>query len=136
MNKEEQLQELTQKIARYVPDIMELKFGCRLINKSNVVKLRVIKERFDSMVMVNDWDGWFDYNFINNHFEIIGRDITLEDVLIALRESQTNHIYTIDIFGNWECEKGLLKSEYNWDLGKQLHEQSEETITALNKLIK
>ena len=65
---------------------------------------------------------------------VLKRDITLEDVLRCLEEKFKDNDY---------CKK--RKSVYNafscfevvrmWQLGKPLHEQSEETIKELNKLI-
>ena len=65
------------------------------------------------------------------------RPITLEDVLRCLGG---NRAYFVDSDSGCFYRSNLSKGTYeylgfNWQLGKPLHEQSEETIKELNKLI-
>lgn len=59
------------------------------------------------------------------------RPITLEDILRCL--SGKEKCYCVNCYGEFSlCPSSL---GFNWQLGKPLHEQSEETIKELNNLI-
>lgn len=67
------------------------------------------------------------------HYEDV--DITLEDVLRCLCEKHKYYNEDIVILtdGTIGSKDGTIQAK--WQLGKPLHEQSKETIKALNKLI-
>jgi hypothetical protein len=73
------------------------------------------------------------------HYEDV--DITLEDVLRCLAKNGNG--YFVDCKGRVnnlydDKGRGCFDEDFyycNWQLGKPLHEQSEETIKELNKLI-
>ena len=137
-------QELTNKIHTLVPETMELTDGCRVNiwwmdtpldrpydpdEEGVIVSLREFRDN-------GSWNGKYRSCIENNvcgHYEILGHDITLEDVLRAIgntKNAQTvlssnlvTRIYVLDCGG------------VDWHLGKPLHLQSEETITWLNKII-
>lgn len=157
--------ELVEVIVKAVPDIMEIKHGCLLKPKVGKCTFMVLAQTKDHVQVLNTFameyehigpDGnpiqwvWKDKGAnkaivtFAERFEILGRPITLEDVLRALKESKREWIYAIDCYGNlleynpeegWEVEV----HEYNlfkWHLGKPLSEQSQETITFLHSLLK
>jgi len=69
------------------------------------------------------------------HYEDI--DITLEDILLFLEDTVAYKV-VCSVFKNYLLigKPGCLnKNAIKWQLGKPLHEQSEETIKELNKLI-
>lgn len=117
------LQELTNKIKKIIPEI----------------------EDFDKYDIVNGVEG---KSLYKNDKRIAGnkpwgggtsiaefkveRPITLEDVLRCLNKS-LNSSYQIRDTG--EILIMGIPSDIYWTFGKPLHEQSEETIKALNKLI-
>ena len=118
------LQELTNKIKKILPEIDELVFGCyyKVKNRKGIFRIRSSQE----VDVIRAMD-----------IKIIGRDITLEDVLRCLGG---NRAYFVDSDSGCFYRSNLSKGTYeylgfNWQLGKPLHEQSEETIKELNKLI-
>lgn len=86
------LQELTTKIQKLIPQIMELKFGCRVKvnhynNKTAVVASKRLSSKgniallFDDEAQSTPCGGW---NYDPKHIEILGRDITALDLLKCL----------------------------------------------------
>lgn len=141
-----------------VPEIMELKFGCRLKDKSDNEDYLFVDWHFNTCPTVipvaalgktpfEDGCSWQDTIFsmgdvsnekIKNPFgaestyEILGRPITLEDVLLLLRSitpkvnplrSNTHPAYV---------ESSVIK---RWKLGLPLSEQPPETIDFLASLL-
>lgn len=129
----------------------ELEFGCRIIVKSGLIKnseQTIIDLDLDDTKLTNPegciktiykTDAGQDF-YIEEITEILGQDITLERVLMALGE-------------NWfagkgfkEDSKGIIfrqrKEEFErwpivlWNLCKPLHEQSEEALLKLIEILK
>lgn len=140
------LEELKQVIQEANPEIMELKFGCRVLCKD---KTRVIysdkskkqwwlclennyQERFKKYLVKTDegnfglGDGEYaDYEGVE---EIIGRDIQLVDVLIALKEKWLKGAgFSLEI-----KQRDLIRI---WNLKGTLDNQSEETINLLHSIL-
>jgi len=137
------LQELQQKIISAVPSIVELKFGCEINRLGEYYNPKKLREYFVGMfsdkisiVRETKLGTWLPFEVPKELFEkwtIIGRPILLEDVLIALSIKS----------GQYLTEKGKFvfinddgNYEFEWLLNTPLHLQSEETISAINKLIK
>lgn len=126
---DDKLQKLTKAIQKAVPEIMELKFGCRILTTRGK-ELFVSNENID---IIKSFD---------TEIEILGRPITLEDVLVAMRKKHDRDI-TIDargVFLSYEDDEKLdtrnfLQTDFSWQLNKPLHEQSKETIDFLYDLI-
>jgi hypothetical protein len=124
------LKELTKIIQEAVPEIMELGWGCHVEHKETGNIAKVIR-----------------YVEVNNEIEIdclaymvdadsaisLGRDITLEDVLIALREKDTEWACTCT--GIFLRLGGFEIGGCSWELNKPLHEQSPKTIDFLHGLL-
>ena len=150
-----QLEQLSEKIKKAVPEIMELKFGCQVkVNypeyeegvgesqvyhqPSNSVIFKIADEDY---VRNNDYEEFvgdfrnFDKNYIGTiedySFEVLGRPISLEDVLMAL-EMKLYEEFGIEDINNTSEEVGILKV---WELGVPLSEQSEEVINKLNEIL-
>lgn len=125
------LQELKQKTIKYVPEIMELKRGCRINLKYSGEAIFIDTEEYytTSFILKNNL-----INTTTEEYKIIGRDITLEDVLIALEYCK--EFIAIDTRGDFINNIDGFSIGIRWDLGKTLDEQSEETIKILNKIIK
>ena len=97
-----------KRIQELVPSVMALEFGCVL--KNGTATSRVIKERFDGTVMINDWDGWQDKKMIEENFEILGKPITLAVILLAIEKKNKAMLeLTVvewgDILGFWNLSK-------------------------------
>jgi len=102
------LQELTNKIKKIIPEIEE-----------EIVEQEQITEQAGDFIRQSQRPS--------GKTNVYERDITLEDVLRCLDKD-----YKVDARGNIEyCREWVCP----WHLGKPLHEQSEETIKELNKLI-
>ena len=131
MNK---LQQLEAKIQEAVPEIMELKFGCRVLLE-NDVKRTILKD--------NNGKGYY-FSVLENDLtliregieEILGRPITLEDVLMAIDISKKKTPLVVGINGEFseEIQNGW-KGHETWKLGSPLQDQPEETIDFLHSLI-
>jgi hypothetical protein len=133
---EQTLAELTAKIVEAVPEITELREGCRLVNEGDAWHEHAVitmggcmfngttkkKEKYDPKI-----------------WKTLGRPITLEDVLIALQAK--NGIHEIAYYAartGTDIQKLNIcfkAHETNWTLGKPLSEQSPETISFLHSLL-
>jgi len=129
----QKLEELKQKIVEAVPEIMELKTGCR-------VKLKIKDDWFKNpeqiftiarkevMFKPSTWSlvEVHQASFDETNFEILGRDITLEDCLITIEKG---------LPAPWipaRCKIALMNY---WLLGQPLHLQSEETLLFLHSIL-
>lgn len=115
-----------------------LVFGCEI--KSKITE-EYIPIEIDEDFMIGN-ECYFDdsrhlividaYDFRLDEFQIIGKPIMLDDLLLA--------IYKIDIFielinnGDYVSIRTGANSFVTWHLGKQLTEQSEETKDKLNTI--
>ena len=137
MNK---LQQLEAKIQEAVPSIMELKFGCEVLvqiddefrEKNVVSKMGVNEIGIDVEGNFHDIEAIKEADFI----EILGRPITLEDVLMAIDISKKKTPLVVGINGEFseEIQNGW-KGHETWKLGSPLQDQSEETIDFLHTLL-
>ena len=164
------LEELTAKIVRAVPEIMELKFGCLLKPKIGECTFMFLAQTKDHIQVLNTWkmefehigtDGnpiqWCwkkkgankDIITFDERFEILGRPITWEDVMIALDKSEDGHNIGItaqgmliivhtptgDDYMQYEEIGDDNNSIVIWKPGVPLHLQTPETIAFLNDLL-
>lgn len=143
------LEELTEKIQKAIPEIMELKFGCVLDDIVLNGEYRgygvVIKDnRENGLYMSIDAGEQLEFEVhMNDKFsaKILGRDIMLDDILIIL-----NILCGLEVYSEEYCTgakfyiRTFLGSETSekmeWILGKPLHLQEEKTIIALGNIIK
>ena len=152
----QQTQEVKEKIIEAVPEIMELKFGCRVfieqcIWKSNVdgydafgtVIRKIENTDYKQLdVSLDDYDGdilnvWENDGY---DFKVLGRPIQLADVLRAINAKDGNgEFYCIDAQGDFgePTPEGVAMFGVKWDLSKDFDGQSDETKTFIyNILIK
>jgi hypothetical protein len=141
----QKLQELKMKIAEYNPDIMELKEGCILVNKKDAEAHKILRNVLGGDIFIATTNLGLKCKEINREYiykdcEIIGRDINLEDILMALGidcdnvEKKFGFRKAIEdlIFG-WFDKK--TKRFESWIFGKPLHEQDEPTINLLHNIL-
>ena len=152
----ENYEQLKKEIIKAVPEIMELKFECRVLLDDKKKHQSIVSIVTDTGIFYKlgiHYDGKkFETNlglvgrdFRYEFYEVIGRPIKLEDVLIALSE---NNIVTelgifIDIMGRfWKIEpcygKNKMRIVSRWQLNKDLDwhwENKKETIEFLYNLI-
>lgn len=159
------LESLRSKIIKTCPDIVELEFGCYIQNvfwygseadkKKGVIDWiktghfkngregTVVKDlRSDFLPMWVDYGDQVDFTIEADDivsFEIIGRPITLEDVMRTLNFDLNGYIYANNAI---YCAPLIDKKWVNdnkicdWLLGKPLDQQPQETIKSLDELIK
>ena len=131
MIKENKLGQLTKEIQSAVPSIMRLEMGCKIeneegffmLNGSNLIQiykgtkhevnyLRDEKLRMYKKQIMKD--------------DILGRDITLEDCLIAIKKNAKYGKNLSSIY---------LLLDKHWQLNTPLQKQEDETINFLHSLI-
>ena len=130
------LAELTEIIQKAVPEVMELKFGCKIQYKIQLGRIIDTDEqthiRIEFMGYIKHvTKAMIEYD---TTIKILGRDIQLADVLRAIGE-----YYLVTGSGEFaknvssDVRKGAFEycNTPPWNLGKSLHEQSEETISFL-----
>lgn len=132
--------------AKANPEIMEISFGCDLkrndqygsiykcVNEhgfaNNNKKVWLNSVPFGAMEVERERIGK------GLDFEILGRPITLQDVLLAL-ENVEKYIL-VDVIGNMythDANDGSLIDEGIWNLRASLEDQSEETLQFLADLL-
>lgn len=119
--KSQLLKEVSEKIIKAVPEIRELNFGCELKMEYSGTVI-VFKDEKPYPKIIN-LDG--EIFSTTEEFEIIGRPITLEDVLRAV--DNLERIVLMDSL--------LSDNKTKWILGQPLSNQSEETLEWLNKIL-
>lgn len=144
---QEKKQSVKEAIIRAVPSVMDLKFGCRFFFKGNnngVIALTDKRwKRFQFFYQLRELEPIHDslrYDDIVKDIEIIGRPITIADVLIAIEKSD-NEIFLnyanggIAIrYNDYRTKNGINKSAV-WDLSQDFDHQSEETYDFLWSLL-
>ena len=167
LNNMTNLQSLTAKIKKVIPEIDELKFGCKLnVMKSRLfigdafikevwtivgfeskypqLKLFIAKREYCShetemLSCINKIGEEIDWQF--RDVEILGRDITLEDVLIYLQEENDwliNGFISVSSNGNFYIDSpdDRMITSFKWEFNKPLSLQSPDTIKYLDEIIK
>ena len=140
---ENKLEQLKEKIWEAVPEILELKFGCWVKKYQDI---GIILDK-DSVYFRKSWmdDGQNIYWIQDDdNFEILGRPITLEDVLVAFEIIFIRNVQEkMSPRREWELQSNLqltfedtaMKIIKKWRLNKPLDQQSEETINFLCEVI-
>jgi len=129
MNK---LKELKEYIQKEIPEILELKFGCEITGDDKHPKL--IYVGFNSNqhgLFIPEIQALLFVNKIET--EIIGRPITLEDVLRVIEKNRD--YVTINLIGDYLLFQSQRIGTKSWKLGLPLDQQSEETTNFLWDLL-
>jgi len=138
---------LEKAIIKAVPSILDLKFGCRLLD---------LKHQFFgnpdpiNCVICDDWSSDEEDRCIEHYrgryketvknikdetkYKIIGRDITLADILIVLGKKYYGNKYNIDLHGAI-VKNGSDRVIAVWDLTKTLKDQLKEIKDFLSDLL-
>lgn len=145
MTTPEQIKYITERCIAANPSILDLVFGCEIICKYDYAKIYseniMLDDVGDKYVNVSPTLQGNDMIYIDdNNFEIIGREIRLADVLLAINNrgeqiigwhmSTTGHFYKTLMNGSH-----IAQSE-SWNLlSDSLSSQSPETIAFLYELL-
>lgn len=123
-------EKIKRAVIKAVPEVMELKFGCKVqthIYPSYPIELTVFRKEYKTgVVSCLDKENELCY-LSENDIEILGRPITLADVLIVVRK------VGYDSTEEWQWTlSNILDS---WNLTKTLEDQSEKTLEFLAGII-
>lgn len=149
------LERLTNKICALIPEIKELKFGCKVKCENHIYKVIHEFDHHDSNYIrleLNRSLYFFDIDFFNKKFIIIGRDITICDVLRALKITYSHNKVCYDEWRMFPFKEntnefifaGTIKDgEYAWRSfyecwnleNNALHLQSESFINWLCEIM-
>lgn len=136
------LEELRKEIIKSNPDIVEIKLGIKVSDGyiiGRVVSCNSEKKNSEVTSVIISRKPFYEEHatfqayetdFLKENFEIIGRDINLDDILKCYKE-----VFRKNYGGIFRTEANLLEVLSVWELGKPLHEQSEATINVLHNLI-
>lgn len=151
-------EKLTARICELVPGIKDIKRGCLFScdNKFSgnkeiyfITALEIFSEKefiamavpvlgvIDKLRSIEDCHK-FDERILKKPFEIIGRDITLEDVLIAISKIYSEQDRPSVVFTPYKGVRVYGVGDEQicfWETGKHLHLQSLETQEAIYKLL-
>jgi len=146
LTRQEALDKINAACVKANPAILELKFGCKL---SDGQEEKIIVDangqywccndgtKFNRAALMSYEKG--DRVFLNwKVFFILGRDIQLADVLLALHKEFTSDLSLYEamdklihpIWGN-----GKIRFEQKWNLLKPLHEQDDPTLFFIADLL-
>jgi len=141
-----QKQRLEEKVREAVPESMELKFGCRVVRST---------EEYIFLHMSDEMTGDIEKDmkqcaqlyceksdkivFTTKIDKILGRPLTLQDVLIGLQGVDNQRFWISDrgeILSpdDWEFRKIPMQGRI-YDLTKDYHHQSDEFYTFLYELL-
>lgn len=139
-------EQLHKRICELIPEIKELKFRCKVIlfseeYSNNQSQYLVLDKRdikgLDTIVELceKNNNGVSSISYKEKRFlKIIGRDITLEDCLLAIGEGYAGEMTEIregKLYWKFDSDEPM----FNWQLNKPLQEQSEDTQKAILALI-
>ena len=139
------LEQLKKKIVEKVPEIMELKFGCKVwIDDSKKDGEYSIWEYIGDIDIYSNQDTiwkclystfatniWSNFQLEGKPYVILGREITLADVLRAIDDKINSRSFKV--YPNGLLEHGV--KEVKWNFSQPLSGQSEETIDFLLTLL-
>lgn len=130
----QQKEELIAEITKAVPEILDLKFGCKLRTKFGCI-FKVWQVVGNNKIRTEL--GEFTKEQVKE-CKIIGRDITLEDVIVVLfkgdKWSVSVHHGSLGCFLRVGCN-GIDLGVIKWRLGKPLQDQRDDVWEFLYNLI-
>jgi len=126
-----------QKIQELVPEIMELKFGCEFMvfdNKRIIVTIENedVRNLSGDVVFTNS----IEKIKTSPNSVILGRPITLADVLLAMEK--VGKYILVDITGNLfthDMSDGALVDEGIWDLTKNYDDQEQSVKDFIGQIL-
>lgn len=128
MDKQQKIEDIRKVVIEANPSILDLVFGCEIVS---------LETRMIFMGKGVYWNSYLGTTFVDMGSlvidEIIGREIRLSDVLLAIKNSNIRVMCDVGIFvlpnGNWQ-------TDIQWNLHyDSLSSQSDETISFLWDLL-
>lgn len=156
MNIQEQYEQIKKKVVEAVPDIMELKFGCKVIDhvSNDIPTLLIADADGDKCLAVrcdNSIVPMWKKETHRNRFEILGRDINLEDILTAMVKNKVDIGVSVSFKGDYvhlfpqgatKKEEPILNTSVSvdtrqaqWNIGVPLHLQDLPTVQFIHNLL-
>lgn len=146
MTPQEKLHTLETTIRKSIPRLMEVSEGCILKRKSHFELYSdyvILKIKRDDFSTYTEIDGKHKGSFsienekLLDHFEIIGHEILLSDVLDWFDKIHFKPEESITMFDEIIAEQGITSIVSLWDFSKKyLSEQPEILIDFLYKILK
>ena len=140
------LQQLREAIIKEIPEIVELKMGCEIIKNKKKSKVYYCSENWVYYINLDNLHCQYSVGktLLVETFKIIGRKITLADVLRVL-EKKTKGKVRLEFFlddtkivcykGSEHIEGNEYEEFFTWVLSKTLSNQLKPTIDFLSKII-
>ena len=131
-------EKLHSRIVELIPDIKKLELGCEVIAHNRLFTYTSPRLGGDGVHVLTDSNAP-DIIERGDITEIIGRPITLEDVLMAMDKANFHESPELTCegqFAYYEPELGefCLTGKW-WHLGKPLEQQDEETLLFISKIL-
>lgn len=134
MTTQEKLAAVKAKIIEANPEIMELKFGCMVKGNSEIPTLNYVGKSNGQHCLSYKRSNKDELLFVDNlGVEIIGRPITLEDVLMVLNKRCWAVENVRGSIMHWEFDK-WVDTPLKWILGHDLDWQAEHNQTLIDWL--
>jgi len=131
--KYKQIEQIRQACIKVNPSILDLKFGCRIKNKiTGDINTVIDGNVFGGKILHWNWNINEARILTIEEIEILGRDITLEDILMAIKSKNTP--MSIDVNGYFFIVSADLSNKH-WHLTKSLQDQSDECIEFIFNLL-
>ena len=132
----EKLEILKNAIRKAVPEILELRLGCIIIDDKGwhrTITSSTVDQQIGDLGYFDIDRRWFWQYEIQ---EILGRDIGFDDITIWISKLLKNS----DTFRFWVNQYGIISHSFedgiiDWEPNVPLHKQSEELISFLYNLI-
>lgn len=141
-NTKDKLIAVKKAIQEAVPEILKLKFGCYFASNRGQGASKNPKQLYIGSGQYINNVGLIEEvarkDVFDENFKILGRPITLEDVLRVLQNSVIPMgDYSLDdgYFNIYKIESDEPEIEWSWLLGEPLDKQSKETINLLYELL-
>jgi hypothetical protein len=117
------------RIIELIPEIVELKFGCKVIYDEDDTYICLFKEHYYSLK--ERCSAIVSKEYLN----VIGRDITLSDVLRALNKSDKAHCVEVNTGGLFKDKGYYHKERAVWNLKASYDNQSDELYDWLAEIL-
>ena len=132
MNKEQQTIAAIQKA---VPDIMELKFGCKVIHQDCYY---FVHNKQNENIIISEYHPTKCIDLRNcRNYKIIGRPITIQDILKTRTDLAIDGLGGMFVRNHCNKKGNLWEMEFvgHYEINKPFTEQSKETKDLIGDLI-
>lgn len=132
MTTDQKREAIRVKVIEAIPEVVELKFGCRILvdGVKEIETIYKIMEDDDGKKIYFP-TGWIHGSFYREQFQVIGRPITALDILRAIKICDKSHDSFFQMF--FTAYKDELAIKYGMDQ-KTLHLDLSKVLTNFDEL--